>query len=76
MRDCLGLGLSLQQNDVIVVSNNAITLIRQLIELLEITHMALALFSKILKQALVEEIGRNPINRKELAVLILITVVV
>ena len=76
MRDCLGLGLSLQQNEVIVVGNNAIPLIRQLIELSEIVLKALALFSKRLKQALIEDIGRNPLNQNGLAVLVLTMVAV
>ena len=46
---CIGLGLLLQQDDVIVEGNNAISLIRQLIELSEIALQTFALFSKCLK---------------------------
>ena len=76
MCPCIGLGLSLQQDDVIVEGNNAIPLIRQLIDLSKIAFQTFALFSKRLKQALVVEIGRNPFHRNGLAILILITVVV
>ena len=72
----LGLGLPLQQNNVIVECHNAIALSDEVVELAEIAFQAAALFTECLEQTLVVEVGRNPIHWKGLAVLVLITIVV
>ena len=76
MCGCIGLTLPLQQHNAIVECHNAIVLSDEVVELAEIAFQAAALFTECLEQALVVEIGHDPIHWKGLGVLVLITSVV